>query len=304
MKTSRGRPCDNRGEEWSDVSAGQGVSGMAGSPQKLGEWPGADSPQEALPGTRPCWQLDLRLPAPGLRKHTFIVLSPQFVGICCSSPRKPTCKAAAAAKSLHSCLTLCDPIDGSPPGSPVRGILQARTLEWVAISFSNAWEWKVKVKSLSRVWLFETPWTAAHQAPLSMGFSRQETCKANSRQMCRSLQPALAAEKSCVGNKPRALTGRLSTVRQRASVWWGSEFLSLQMREATGGGSGSPGPEPCGSCTGSHDLGLLGIPGSQKSKMGTQARLQFRGSHLRSWTNSGHDSREPEHGGSLLRGHV
>ena len=69
---------------------------------------------------------------------------------------------------------LCDPIDGSPPGSPVPGILQARTLEWVAISFSNAGNWKVKVKSLSRVRLFSTPWTAAYQAPLSMGFSRQE----------------------------------------------------------------------------------------------------------------------------------
>ena len=81
---------------------------------------------------------------------------------------------AAAAKSLQSCLTLCYPIDGSPPGSPVPGILQARTLEWVAISFSNGWKWKVKVKSLSRVQLSATPWTAAHQAPLSMGFSRQE----------------------------------------------------------------------------------------------------------------------------------
>ena len=69
---------------------------------------------------------------------------------------------------------LCDPIDGSPSGSPVPGILQARTLEWVAISFSNAWKWKVKGKSLSRVWLLATPWTAAHQAPRSMGFSRQE----------------------------------------------------------------------------------------------------------------------------------
>ena len=81
---------------------------------------------------------------------------------------------AAAAKSLQSCPTLCDPIDGSPPGSPVPGILRARTLEWVAISFSNAWKWKVKVKSLSRVWLLVTPWTAAFQAPPSMGFSRQE----------------------------------------------------------------------------------------------------------------------------------
>ena len=82
--------------------------------------------------------------------------------------------AAAAAKSLQLCPTLCNPIDGSPPGAPVPGILQARTLEWVAISFSNAWKWKVKVKSLSHIWLFTTPWTAAYQAPPSMGFSRQE----------------------------------------------------------------------------------------------------------------------------------
>ena len=82
--------------------------------------------------------------------------------------------AAAAAKSLQSCLTLCDPIDGSPPGSPVPGILQARILEQVAISFFNAWKWKVTVKSLSRARLLVTPWTAPHQAPLSMGFSRQE----------------------------------------------------------------------------------------------------------------------------------
>ena len=82
--------------------------------------------------------------------------------------------AAAAAKSLQSCPTLCDPRDGSPPGSPVPGILQARTMEWVAISFSSAWKWKVKVKSLSRVWLLATPWTAAYQAPASMEFSRQE----------------------------------------------------------------------------------------------------------------------------------
>ena len=82
--------------------------------------------------------------------------------------------AAAAAKSLQLCPTLCDPRDGSPTGSPVPGILQERTLEWVAISFSNAWKWKVKMKSLSRVWLLSTPWTAAYQAPPSMGFSRQE----------------------------------------------------------------------------------------------------------------------------------
>ena len=82
--------------------------------------------------------------------------------------------AAAAAKSLQSFLTLCDPIDIRPPGSPAPGILQARTLEWVAISFSNAWKWKVKVKSLSHVQLLATPWTAAYQAPPPMGFSRQE----------------------------------------------------------------------------------------------------------------------------------
>ena len=82
--------------------------------------------------------------------------------------------AAATAKSLQSCQALCDPIDGSPPGSPVPGILQGITLEWVVISFSNAWKWKVKVKSLSRVWLLAAPWTAAYQAHPSMGFSRQE----------------------------------------------------------------------------------------------------------------------------------
>ena len=82
--------------------------------------------------------------------------------------------AAAAAKSLQSCLALCNPTDGSPPGFPIPGNLQARTLEWVAISFSNAWKWEVKVKSLSHVRLLATPWTAAHQAPPSMGFSRQE----------------------------------------------------------------------------------------------------------------------------------
>ena len=82
--------------------------------------------------------------------------------------------AATAAKSLQSCLTPCDPIDGSPPGSSVPGILQARTLEWVAVSFSNAWGWKGKVKLLSRVQLLAIPWTAAYQAPPSMGFSRQE----------------------------------------------------------------------------------------------------------------------------------
>ena len=95
-------------------------------------------------------------------------LTVQSLGLCASTA------GAAAAKSLQSCPTLCNPTDGSPPGSAVPGILQARTLEWVAISFPSAWKWKVKVKSLSRVWIFPTPWTAAHQAALSMGFTRQE----------------------------------------------------------------------------------------------------------------------------------
>ena len=82
--------------------------------------------------------------------------------------------ATATAKSLQSCPTLCDPRDGSPPGSPIPGILQARTLEWVDIAFSNAWKWKVKVNSLSRVRPSVTQWTAAYQSPPSMGFSRQE----------------------------------------------------------------------------------------------------------------------------------
>ena len=90
------------------------------------------------------------------------------------SPNLLLLKALTAAKSPQSCPTLCDPIDGSPPGSPIPEILQARTLEWVAISFSNAWKWKVKVKSLSHVRLLATPWTAAYQAPPSIRFSRQE----------------------------------------------------------------------------------------------------------------------------------
>ena len=98
-----------------------------------------------------------------------------FHGWSCSSLFQPQfLQYAAATKSLQSCLTLCDPTDGSPPGSPVPGIFQARTLEWVVLSFSNAWKWKVKVKSLSCVRLLATPWTAAYQAPPSMGFSMQD----------------------------------------------------------------------------------------------------------------------------------
>ena len=95
--------------------------------------------------------------------------TPSTLATWCEEPA-----AAAAAKSLQSCPTLCNPIDGSPPGSPIPGILQARTLEQVAVSFSSAWKWKVKVKSLSHVRLLATPWTAAYQAPPSMGFSKQE----------------------------------------------------------------------------------------------------------------------------------
>ena len=103
--------------------------------------------------------------------------TPQFELWLLEEPRKSNFLynlLAATAKSLQLCPTLCDLIDSSPPGSPISGILQARTLEWVAISFSNAWKWKVKVKSLSCVRRFATPWTAAYQAPPPMGFSRQE----------------------------------------------------------------------------------------------------------------------------------
>ena len=94
--------------------------------------------------------------------------------MCIQIVRHVSAAAAATAKLLQSCPTLCNPIDGSLPGSSVPEILQARTLEWVTISFSNAWKWKVKVKSLSHVWLLATAWTTACQAPPSMGFSRQE----------------------------------------------------------------------------------------------------------------------------------
>ena len=94
--------------------------------------------------------------------------------VSCIVGRLFTIWATAAAKLLQSCPTLCDPIDGSPPGSSIPGILKAESLEWVAISFSNAWKWKVKVKSLSRVRLLAAPWTAAYQAPPFMGFSRQK----------------------------------------------------------------------------------------------------------------------------------
>ena len=125
----------------------------------------------------PWWNMLRRIKEP----RELVDQCPHIVGKKMSPPLVKECiqghtpSYAAAAKSLQSCLTLCDPRDGSPPGSPIPGILQARTLEWVAISFSNAQKWKVKVKSLSRVGLLATPWTAAHQAPPSMGFSRQKS---------------------------------------------------------------------------------------------------------------------------------
>ena len=118
---------------------------------------------------------------PGLLycRQIFYHLSHQGSPICNNA-------ASAAAKSLQSCPTLCDPKDGSPPGSPIPGILQARTLEWGAISFSNAWKWKNKVKSLSRVRLLATPWTAAQQAPPSWDFPGKSTgvgCHTNKKNL-------------------------------------------------------------------------------------------------------------------------
>ena len=104
--------------------------------------------------------------------HNFSIFTKMF-SQSTTYPVADTGTGTTAAKSFQSCPTLCNPTEGSPRVSPVPGILQARTLEWVAISFSNAWKWKVKVKSFSRVRLLATPWTAAHQAPPSMGFSRQ-----------------------------------------------------------------------------------------------------------------------------------
>ena len=138
---------------------------------------------------------------------------------------------AAAAKSLHLCPTLCDPIDDSPPGFPVPGILQARTLERVAISFSNAWKWKVKVKSLSRVWLLGTPWTAAYQAPLPMGFSRQEYWSGvplpsprNANQNCNDISPHTGQnghhQKVCTINAGEGLEKRERSCTVGGNVNW------------------------------------------------------------------------------------
>ena len=147
---------------------GLGVTGMTSGcelrlPGKPGQAPQRAAPASSLEGAQERFRLALCQES-GL----YVTL--------CPAPLSPSASpaAAAAAKSLQSCPTLCDPIDGSPPGSPVPGTLQARTLEWVAISFSSALKGNVKVKSPSRVQLLATPWTAAYQAPPSMGFSRQE----------------------------------------------------------------------------------------------------------------------------------
>ena len=128
--------------------------------QEAAPWAASPPVQHRLP-----WKLE-PLDWTGAREVVFLLVN------SCIPSGLPT--MTIAAKSLQSCPTLCDPRDGSPPGSPIPGILQARTLEWVAISFSNAWKWKMKVKSLSRVRPFMIPWTATCQAPPSMGFSRQE----------------------------------------------------------------------------------------------------------------------------------
>ena len=150
-----------------------------------------------------------------------------------------TVNSVAAAKSLQSCPIMCEPIDGSPPGSPVPGILQARTLEWVAISFSNAWKWKVKGKPLSRVRLLATPWTAAYQAPPSMGCSRQEywsgvplpSLTVNSREGQNKLSLSQTTS-SQEWPMRRSRRGRASV---RLSPWFSSFFYlsSPQMRTAS-----------------------------------------------------------------------
>ena len=137
------------------------------------QWASDSTSQGFSPTTPP----PLQMPNTGSESPDYPQLLPK-VAIYGQSPWPPpwtsSFAAATAAKSLQLCPTLCDPRDGSPPGSATPGILQARTLEWVAISFSSAWKWKVKGKSLSRVRLLATPWTAAHQTSPSMGFSRQE----------------------------------------------------------------------------------------------------------------------------------
>ena len=132
-------------------------------------------------------------------------------------------KTHMAAKSLQSCPTLCNPIDGSPPGSPVPGILQARSLDWAAISFSNAWQWKVKVRSLSRVRLFTTPWTAAHQAPPSMGFSRQEYWSG-----VPSLSPKTHIRRTKIQSVPDAASLESHVFMQEQGVFCYSAYICIR----------------------------------------------------------------------------
>ena len=132
--------------------------------------------------------------------------------------------APVASKSLQSCQTLCDPRDGSPPGSSIPGILQARTLEWVAISVCNAWKWKVKVKSLSQVQLFVTPCTAAYQAPPSMGFSRQEYWSGvplhrNSENCCETFGSPVAPWRLVQSREEWAKRKKDRKRKQEASKW-------------------------------------------------------------------------------------
>ena len=143
--------------------------------------------------------------------------------------------AAAAAKSLQSCPTLCDPTDGSPPGSAIPGILQARRLEWVAISFSNAWKWKVKVKLLSRVQLLAIPWTAAYQAPLSMGFSRQEYWSGVPLHACTiSNSVSRVMEKLNLVTSPHCLKPfKVYTTYSPSSSPWGARALLLRISSAS-----------------------------------------------------------------------
>ena len=153
---------------------------------------------------------------------TFLI-SNHFSYLSISAWKLPPVFVAAAAKSLQSCPTLCDPIDGSPPGSPVPGILQARTLEWVAISFSSAWKWKVKVKSLSRVRLLATPWTAAHQAFPSMRFSRQEYWSG----LPLPSPPVFVVSLNSWGRKESETTERLNWTELLNLNFWVSEWVKV-----------------------------------------------------------------------------
>ena len=128
----------------------------------------------------------LRMPEQAHRRKLVLTNSRSYPALCCQSSylfhgwEKFNSYLSVSLDTCCCCCyyvtslvsdSVCNPIDSSLPGSPVPGILKARTLEWVAISFSNAWKWRVKVKPFSHVWLLGTPWTAAHQAPVSMGFS-------------------------------------------------------------------------------------------------------------------------------------